>query len=165
MDKHLLSVLFSFCTSQRNVPGNQYVKNYEFDFAFGQPWGNCSVTMTSVIGHLTGTDFPPQYKKWQVSTCRELFDAPIVTTVAEVGRSGSSTWARLLSYQTPRTKSPLRETSLSKLDFPRHCSSGRIVIEKESTLAPRYGKLPWRASLQSRSSEQYSVTRNECKNI
>ncbi|KAL8928129.1 MAG: hypothetical protein Q9172_001039 [Xanthocarpia lactea] len=66
-----------------NVPGNQYVKNYEFDFAFGQPWGNCSVTMTSVIGHLTGTDFPPQYKKWQVSTCRELFDAPIITHVAE----------------------------------------------------------------------------------
>lgn len=43
--------------------------------------------MTSVLGHLTGTDFPPQYKKWQISTCRELFDAPVITKVAEVGRS------------------------------------------------------------------------------
>ncbi|KAI4237255.1 MAG: hypothetical protein LQ349_001992 [Xanthoria aureola] len=67
----------------RNVPGNHYVKNYDFDFAFGPPWGNCSVTMTSVLGHLTTTDFPSQYKKWQISTCRELFDAPVITQVAE----------------------------------------------------------------------------------
>ncbi|KAL8932501.1 MAG: hypothetical protein Q9211_006278 [Gyalolechia sp. 1 TL-2023] len=67
----------------RNVPGNQYVKNYEFDYAFAPPWGNCSVTMTSVLGHLTGTDFPPEYKKWQISTCQQLFDAPIVTSVDE----------------------------------------------------------------------------------
>ncbi|KAL8656570.1 MAG: hypothetical protein Q9226_002633 [Calogaya cf. arnoldii] len=67
----------------RNVPGNQYVKNYDFDFAFGPPWGNCSVTMTSVLGHLTATDFPPEYKRWQISTCRELFDAPVITRVVE----------------------------------------------------------------------------------
>lgn len=40
--------------------------------------------MTSVLGHLTGTDFPLQYKKWQISTCRELFDAEVITEVAEV---------------------------------------------------------------------------------
>ncbi|KAL8932175.1 MAG: hypothetical protein Q9216_006937 [Gyalolechia sp. 2 TL-2023] len=66
-----------------NVPGNQYVKNYEFDYAFAPPWGNCSVTMTSVLGHLTGTDFPPEYKKWQISTCQQLFDAPVITSVDE----------------------------------------------------------------------------------
>ncbi|KAI4148981.1 MAG: hypothetical protein L6R39_002631 [Caloplaca ligustica] len=65
----------------RNVTGNQYVKNYDFDYSFGPPWGNCSVTMTSVLGHLTGTDFPSQYKKWQISTCQQLFDAEIVTSV------------------------------------------------------------------------------------
>ncbi|KAL8727049.1 MAG: hypothetical protein Q9181_005843 [Wetmoreana brouardii] len=65
----------------RNVPGNQYVKNYEFEFSFGQPWGNCSVTMTSVIGHLTGTDFSSQYKKWQISTCQQLFEAPVTISV------------------------------------------------------------------------------------
>ncbi|KAL8949826.1 MAG: hypothetical protein Q9222_004091 [Ikaeria aurantiellina] len=65
----------------RNIPGNQYVKNYEFDFSFGNAWGNCLVTMTSVLGHLTATDFPPQYKKWQISTCQQLFDAPVITNV------------------------------------------------------------------------------------
>ncbi|KAL8924764.1 MAG: hypothetical protein Q9208_003854 [Pyrenodesmia sp. 3 TL-2023] len=39
--------------------------------------------MTSVLGHLTGSDFPPQYKKWQISTCQQLFDAEVVTSVAE----------------------------------------------------------------------------------
>ncbi|KAL9592603.1 MAG: hypothetical protein Q9179_006554 [Wetmoreana sp. 5 TL-2023] len=37
--------------------------------------------MTSVIGHLTGTEFPSQYKKWQISTCQQLFEAPIITSV------------------------------------------------------------------------------------
>lgn len=41
--------------------------------------------MTSVLGHLTGSDFSPQYKKWQISTCQQLFDAEVVTSVAEVG--------------------------------------------------------------------------------
>ncbi|KAL8895973.1 MAG: hypothetical protein Q9207_007931 [Kuettlingeria erythrocarpa] len=67
----------------RDVPGNRYVKNYNFDYAFPQPWGSCSVTMTSVLGHLTGTDFPAQYKKWQISTCQQLFDAEVITSVAE----------------------------------------------------------------------------------
>ncbi|KAK7923299.1 DNA topoisomerase [Apiospora marii] len=33
---------------------NKYIKNYVFDYDFGgQPWGNCQVTMTSVLGHIT----------------------------------------------------------------------------------------------------------------
>ncbi|KAL8968669.1 MAG: hypothetical protein Q9197_004756 [Variospora fuerteventurae] len=64
-----------------NVTGNQYVKNYEFDFTFNPPWGNCSVTMTSVLGHLTATEFPVEYKKWQISTCQHLFEAPVITRV------------------------------------------------------------------------------------
>ncbi|KAI1630375.1 DNA topoisomerase III [Exophiala viscosa] len=62
------------------IRGNQYVKNYEFDYNFRQ-WGNCSVTMTSVLGHLTGLDFDPKYKSWKSCHPRELFDANTVTTI------------------------------------------------------------------------------------
>lgn len=69
---------------QRQVTGSQYVKNYEFDFAFGPPWGNCSVTMTSVIGHLYGLDFPQEYRKWHSCRPAQLFDAPVTETIDEV---------------------------------------------------------------------------------
>lgn len=72
---------------KRNIPGNQYVKNYEFDFAFGPPWGTCPVTMTSVIGHLTGLDFPMQYRKWHSCPPGQLFDVPVVETLDQVHRS------------------------------------------------------------------------------
>lgn len=70
---------------QRSITGNPYVKNYEFDFAFGPPWGNCSVTMTSVLGHLTGLEFQQQYRKWHSCSPGQLFDAPVITEVAQVG--------------------------------------------------------------------------------
>jgi DNA topoisomerase-3 len=64
----------------RPVGGNPYVKNYEFDFNF-RPWGNCSVTMTSVLGHLTGLDFDPEYKGWRSCPPSQLFDARTLTTI------------------------------------------------------------------------------------
>ncbi|MCJ1429539.1 DNA topoisomerase, partial [Sticta canariensis] len=67
----------------RHVAGSQYVKNYEFDFAFGPSWGNCSVTMTSVIGHLYGLDFPQEYRKWHSCRPAQLFDAPVTETIDE----------------------------------------------------------------------------------
>ena len=70
----------------RNVRGNQYVKNYEFDFTFPPPWGSCSVTMTSVIGHLSTVDFADQYRKWMSCDPFQLFDAPIVKLVDKVSR-------------------------------------------------------------------------------
>lgn len=69
---------------QRHIAGSQYVKNYEFDFAFGPPWGNCSVTMTSVIGHLYGLDFPQEYRKWHSCRPAQLFDVPVTETIDEV---------------------------------------------------------------------------------
>ncbi|KAH0843297.1 DNA topoisomerase 3 [Fonsecaea pedrosoi] len=66
--------------SQRPVNGNQYVKNYEFDFHF-QQWGNCSVTMTSVLGHLTGLDFDPKYKSWKSCPPSQLFEAETKITI------------------------------------------------------------------------------------
>ncbi|KAF7718430.1 DNA topoisomerase, type IA [Penicillium ucsense] len=59
------------------IRGNQYVKNYEFEFNFGGSWGQCSVTMTSVIGHLTGLDFASQYKGWMSCPPGALFEAPV----------------------------------------------------------------------------------------
>ncbi|OGM39833.1 DNA topoisomerase 3 [Aspergillus bombycis] len=59
------------------VRGNQYVKNYVFDFNFGGPWGTCSVTMTSVIGHLTTLEFERQYKGWLSCPPGALFEAPV----------------------------------------------------------------------------------------
>ncbi|KAL2816784.1 DNA topoisomerase [Aspergillus cavernicola] len=64
-----------------HITGNQYVKNYVFDFNFGAPWGDCSVTMTSVIGHLTSVDFPREYKTWLSCPPAVLFEAPIHTSV------------------------------------------------------------------------------------
>ena len=118
--------------------------------------------MTSVLGHLTSNDFPTQYKTWQISTCRELFDAPVITRVAEVGRSTCDSQTYLL-IRMLRIKNRLREISLSKLDIPRLFSSGLIAIEKESILAPKYGKLPLKARLESKLSERYSATRKERK--
>jgi DNA topoisomerase-3 len=69
---------------QHAIRGNQYVKNYEFEFNFGAPWGNCSVTMTSVIGHLTGLDFERQYKGWLSCPPSSLFEAPVKEEVDKV---------------------------------------------------------------------------------
>jgi DNA topoisomerase III len=64
----------------RPIRGNPYVKNYIFDFNF-QPWGPRSVVMTSVLGHLTGLDFDPQFKGWRSCQPSQLFDAPTMITI------------------------------------------------------------------------------------
>ncbi|EEH48875.1 DNA topoisomerase 3 [Paracoccidioides brasiliensis Pb18] len=64
-----------------SIRGNVFVKNYEFDFTFAPPWGRCSVTMTSVIGHLTGLDFDSQYRGWNSCPPGRLFDAPVQVSV------------------------------------------------------------------------------------
>jgi DNA topoisomerase-3 len=71
---------------QRQVRGSQYIKNYDFVFDFGHPWGTCQVTMTSVIGHLTDLKFPPDIERgeWKYPPPINLFSAPVRTTVAEV---------------------------------------------------------------------------------
>lgn len=64
----------------RPIRGNPYVKNYDFSFNF-QQWGNCDVTMTSVLGHLTGLDFPQEYRAWKSCNPNVLFDAPTIETI------------------------------------------------------------------------------------
>jgi 5S rRNA maturation endonuclease (ribonuclease M5) len=58
-----------------SIRGNRYVKNYEFDFNFRQ-WGNCSVVMTSVLGHLTGLEFDQAFRGWRSCAPQHLFEAP-----------------------------------------------------------------------------------------
>lgn len=66
---------------QRSINGNPYVKNYEFNYNFGPPWGQCDVTMTSVLGHLNELDFTEGYRKWYSCMPVQLFDAPTVESV------------------------------------------------------------------------------------
>ena len=69
---------------QRAINGDRYVKNYEFTFPFRGPWGNCTVVMTSVIGHLTGLAFDIRFKNWQSCRPIELFDGRITEEVPPV---------------------------------------------------------------------------------
>lgn len=97
----------------RPVRGNQYVRNYEFDFTFPPPWGQCSVTMTSVLGHLMAVEFSQEYRKWTSCEPAQLFDAPIVRYVDNVGQylltivpstqAGSGQAAHRRQYQNPST--------------------------------------------------------------
>ncbi|KAM0436782.1 hypothetical protein ACHAPT_002493 [Fusarium lateritium] len=85
---------------------NKYIKNYAFDFDFGQRWGKCSVTMTCVTGHLTNVDFSPEYKNWSHPPPEALFNAPIVTSVYDDKKSiaqnleSQAKFARLLVIWT-----------------------------------------------------------------
>lgn len=58
----------------------KFVKNYDFNYTF--PSGPCEVTMTSVSGHILGTDFGPEYA-WGKCFPGRLFDAPFVTKVTQ----------------------------------------------------------------------------------
>lgn len=60
----------------------QYIKNYDFTYDFGPPWGSCDVTMTCVAGHLTEVQFGPDYKDWNWPTPDNLFSAPLHIKVA-----------------------------------------------------------------------------------
>ncbi|KAL5003779.1 DNA topoisomerase [Aspergillus recurvatus] len=65
----------------KNVTGNRFVKNYVFDFNFGGQWGNSSVTMTSVLGHLTSLEFEREYSGWTSCPPAALFEAPVQIAV------------------------------------------------------------------------------------
>ncbi|KAF2872685.1 DNA topoisomerase III [Massariosphaeria phaeospora] len=69
-----------------NIQGNPYVKNYEFHYTFPQ-WGHCSVTMTSVLGHLLSHEFEPRYKSWTSCDPSALFDARIEVFVGSNRKS------------------------------------------------------------------------------
>ncbi|XP_014248462.1 DNA topoisomerase 3-alpha [Cimex lectularius] len=58
-----------------------YNKIYEFECeVFGQ---RCSMSMTSVSGHLLNYEFISSYKSWQSCSPEDLFDAPVVKGCTE----------------------------------------------------------------------------------
>ncbi|KKF93407.1 DNA topoisomerase 3 [Ceratocystis platani] len=59
-----------------------WVKNYVFDYDFGLPWGNCSVTMTCVAGHMIDQQFTGEFKSWDFPPPDSLFSAPITKSVS-----------------------------------------------------------------------------------
>ncbi|QDS73550.1 hypothetical protein FKW77_000530 [Venturia effusa] len=67
----------------RNVTGLPWLKNYVFNYNFGPPWNQCSVTFTSVAGHIVSQDFEGRYKSWQGCSPGDLFEAPIVSFVQD----------------------------------------------------------------------------------
>lgn len=73
---HARNPLAELMDVQHNIPGNMFVKNYNFDCIFPQ-WGHCNVTMTSVLGHLLSHEFEPRYKSWTSCNPSALFDARI----------------------------------------------------------------------------------------
>jgi len=66
---------------QESIPGNNFVKNYKFDYDFQSPWGHCEVIFTSVAGHLLSSDFPRQFANWNTCDPFRLFDAPVERSV------------------------------------------------------------------------------------
>lgn len=60
--------------------GFKYCKNFDFTFNFS--WGQSSVTMTSITGHLQNLDFGPEYG-WNNIQPNRLFDVPV--SVVHIG--------------------------------------------------------------------------------
>ena len=129
-----IDVLMTFSMSlltmlETSIRGNQYVKNYEFTFNF-QRWGNCSVVMTSVLGHLTNLDFEGRYKSWQAVNPSALFEAGTIEVIAEVSGSVPLDSERFI---VSRTRKPLPTILRNRPDFREFFSYGPTAIEKEST--------------------------------
>ena len=122
---------------QRRITGNEYVKNYEFNFNFGQPWGQCDVTMTSVLGHLNELEFTEAHRKWTSCAPEQLFDAPLIEFVKDQV-CGLSSPCEYFSY-TIRIKLS-QPTLRNKHVIPGHYSSGLTVIVKANILESRSGK-------------------------
>lgn len=119
------------------------------------------MTMTSVIGHLTGLDFDRQYKGWMSCPPGALFEAPVQEDVDKVWIYSDEFVVDILNQN--RTKNPLRITFEIRLGTVKHCSSGPIVIEKASISAPKFAIRQRLAMLKSRLSEPDSATRKERK--
>ncbi|KAH7354441.1 DNA topoisomerase [Plectosphaerella cucumerina] len=79
---------------------DRFTKNYTFDFNFGPPWNNSSVTMTAVRGHLTGVEPAPAFKKWQHPPPISLFTAEIVTSVPSDKKALADNIAQQAGYSS-----------------------------------------------------------------
>lgn len=67
--------------------------------------------MTSVLGHLTGAEFPPQYRKWQGCRPIDLFDAPVLVGVDPVRSFPTPGFLCLISLGTRGHREEYNKTS------------------------------------------------------
>ncbi len=116
---------------KENVRGITWVKNYKFDFRF-QQWGQCSVTFTCVAGHIIAQDFHDRYKAWHSCPPAALFDAPIVSSVADVSLHAPSSQNHQ-AYDC-RIKRLLQVTSNQKPGTHRFYTYGQTAIVKVNIL-------------------------------
>ncbi len=68
----------------------KFIRNYDFIYTF-ESWGNCQVTMTSVAGHISDLEFPPQYG-WGKVRPIDLFEAPLRIRLLD-GKVSTGSWA------------------------------------------------------------------------
>ncbi|KAG0149961.1 hypothetical protein CROQUDRAFT_58679, partial [Cronartium quercuum f. sp. fusiforme G11] len=62
---------------QTRTSANRYTKNYDFTYRFPPSTQEARVTVTSVLGHLTQSDFDTHHRGWSSCDPFMLFDAPI----------------------------------------------------------------------------------------
>lgn len=87
---------------------NKFCKNFLFSYRFADPADSVmlmdlrlgqgttvNVTMTSVLGHLTETDFDESYQNWNAVLPAALFDAPLTSRVIGKGTTSEGVAANL----------------------------------------------------------------------
>ncbi|ORX38825.1 putative DNA topoisomerase type I [Kockovaella imperatae] len=82
--KAITGILSSGSSQSRNT-ANKYIKNYDFSYRFPPPLGgpgDADFTVTSVLGHLTSSDFDDDHRKWNACDPFDLFDAQVQTFVS-----------------------------------------------------------------------------------
>lgn len=86
---HILLYTFFVCCNIVPSPGSGCSAQYNPLHMFGYTIGGqtCDMVFTSVLGHLQQLDFTSSHTKWYSCNPSELYTAPVIKSVAEVGRS------------------------------------------------------------------------------
>lgn len=121
--------------------------------------------MTSVIGHLTGLDFEPEFRNWHSCQPARLFDAPVIDSVANVSFLLHLIICPVGSLICFRINEALPIISKPKQDILRPYLYGPIVIEKENILAWKYESKPNQVIRELKSEGRGSVILSERKSL
>lgn len=117
--------------------------------------------MTAVTGHLTGTEFGPEYKNWTYPPPDTLFGAPITTFVSRVRFPCLRMLVNMMAETLSRTRGTSRKTYRSRQSIARPSSSGPIAIVRGNISEARSETQPRRGTPGSRSKGPSSATSRE----
>lgn len=85
---------------QRRATNDKFLFNLDFEYDF-PGWGPCDVTMTSVRGHLTGTDYADEnLRSWKSCNPARLFAEPLKISVSK----GMTKIARNIATEAQRSE-------------------------------------------------------------